>query len=49
MLVVMTLGYGDLEVIRRGWDSWSDKELAWRNLSRYTDMLLGEAGHADAE
>ena len=42
MLVVMTLGYGDLEVIRRGWDSWSDKELAWRNLSRYTDILLGE-------
>ena len=42
MLVVMTLGYGDLEVVRRGWDSWSDKELAWRNLSRYTDILLGE-------
>ena len=42
MLVVMTLGYGDMEVIRRGWDSWSDKEVAWRNLSRYTDILLGE-------
>jgi enterochelin esterase-like enzyme len=42
MLVVMTLGYGDMEVIRRGWDSWSDKDLAWRNLSRYRDILLGE-------
>jgi enterochelin esterase family protein len=42
MIVVMTLGYGDMEVIRRGWDSWSDKELAWRNLSRYTDILFGE-------
>ncbi len=42
MIVVMTLGYGDMEVIRRGWDAWSDKDLAWRNLSRYTDILLGE-------
>ena len=42
MLVVMTLGYGDMEVVRRGWDSWSDKDLAWRNLSRYTEILLGE-------
>jgi enterochelin esterase-like enzyme len=42
MIVVMTLGYGDMEVIRRGWDTWSDKELAWRNLSRFTDILLGE-------
>jgi len=43
MIVVMTLGYGDMEIVRRGgWDAWSDKELAWRNLSRYTDILLGE-------
>jgi len=42
MLVVMTLGYGDMEVVRRGWDSWSDKDLAWRNLSRYTEILLSE-------
>jgi enterochelin esterase family protein len=41
MIVVMTLGYGDMEVIRRGWGS-SDKELSWRNLSRYTDILFGE-------
>jgi enterochelin esterase-like enzyme len=42
MLIVMTLGYGDMAVIRRGWRSWDDKELAWRNLTRYTDILLGE-------
>src|SRR6266702_3738532 len=42
MVVVMPLGYGDLEVIRRGWGSWTDKELAWRNLSKFTDELLGE-------
>jgi enterochelin esterase-like enzyme len=42
MIIVMTLGYGDMAVIRRGWKSWDDKELAWRNLSRYTDILLGE-------
>ena len=42
MIVVMTLGYGDMDVIRRGWDSWQDKDLASRNLSRFTDMLLTE-------
>jgi enterochelin esterase family protein len=42
MIIVMPLGYGDMDVIRRGWGSWSDKELAWRNLSRYTDMVLTE-------
>jgi len=42
MIVVMPLGYGDMDVIRRGWGSWSDKDLAWRNLSKFTDILLGE-------
>jgi len=42
MIVVMPLGYGDYDVIRRGWSSWSDKELARRNLAKFTDMLLGE-------
>jgi enterochelin esterase-like enzyme len=42
MIVVMPLGYGDFEVIRRGWSSWTDKELAVRNLSKFTDVLLGE-------
>jgi enterochelin esterase-like enzyme len=42
MIVVMPLGYGDMEVIRRGWGSWDDKELALRNLAKFTDILLGE-------
>lgn len=42
MIVVMPLGYGDYDVIRRGWGSWSDKDLAHRNLSRFTDVLLNE-------
>ena len=42
MIVVMPLGYGDMEVIRRGWGSWQDKELAWRNLTKFTDALLTE-------
>jgi enterochelin esterase-like enzyme len=42
MIVVMPLGYGDYEVIRRGWGSWSDKDLASRNLSKFTDILLSE-------
>lgn len=42
MIVVMPLGYGDFEVIRRGWGSWSDKDLARRNLSKFTEILLQE-------
>ena len=42
VIVVMPLGYGDFEVIRRGWNSWDDKELALRNLSKFTDVLLKE-------
>jgi enterochelin esterase-like enzyme len=42
MIVVMPLGYGDYDMIRRGWGSWSDKDLARRNLSRFTDILLAE-------
>jgi len=42
MIIVMPLGYGDYDIIRRGWDSWSDKDLARRNLSKFTDILLAE-------
>jgi enterochelin esterase-like enzyme len=42
MIVVMPLGYGDYDMIRLGWGSWSDKDLARRNLSRFTDILLAE-------
>lgn len=43
MIVVMPLGYGDMDVIRRrGWKSWDDKELAWRNMTRFSEALLNE-------
>lgn len=42
MIVVMPLGYGDYEVVRRGWGSWSDKDLARRNLAKFTDILRQE-------
>jgi enterochelin esterase family protein len=42
MVVVMPLGYGDYDVIRRGWGSWGDKDLARRNLTRFTGILLSE-------
>lgn len=42
MIVVMPFGYGDYDVIRGGWGSWSDKDLARRNLSKFTDVLLQE-------
>ena len=42
MIIVMPLGYGDMEVIRRGWGTWQDKDLTWRNFTRFTDILLGE-------
>ncbi len=42
MIVVMPLGYGDMEIVRRGWSAWQDKELAWRNFTRFTDILLTE-------
>src|SRR6266567_1419667 len=42
MVVVMPLGYGELEFVRRGWSAWADKPLAWRNFSSFTDILLAE-------
>jgi enterochelin esterase family protein len=42
MIVVMPLAYGDLEVIRRGWGAWADKDLSQRNLRRFSDILLRE-------
>jgi enterochelin esterase-like enzyme len=42
MIVVMTLGYGTMEVIARGWTAWQDRELALRNFSRFSDVLLQE-------
>lgn len=42
MIVVMPLGYGDLEIVRRGWGSWRDHDLAWRNFTSFSDLLLTE-------
>jgi enterochelin esterase family protein len=42
MIVVMPLAYGDLEVIRRGWGAWADKDLSRRNISRFSEILLQE-------
>jgi enterochelin esterase family protein len=41
MIIVMPLGYGDMEVIRLGSFNRS-KDAMRRNLSRFTDILLGE-------
>lgn len=38
MIIVMPLGYGDLDVVWRKGDPWQEKQ----NLSRFTEMLLGE-------
>ena len=42
MIIVMPLGYGDLELIRGGWDARKGKELPRKNLTKFTDTLLNE-------
>jgi enterochelin esterase-like enzyme len=42
MIVVMPLGYGDMEVITRGWSTWKDPELIRRNYARFSDALFQE-------
>jgi enterochelin esterase-like enzyme len=42
MIVVMPLGYGDLDMVRRGWSSWRDKQLAQRNFTKFSELLLRE-------
>ncbi|HZQ20368.1 MAG TPA: alpha/beta hydrolase-fold protein [Terriglobales bacterium] len=42
MVVAMPLGYGDYDVIRHGWGSWQDKDLARHNLTNFTNVLLNE-------
>ena len=42
MIVVMPLGYGDMDMIRRGWAAWTDTALVRRNFTRFTDALYGE-------
>jgi enterochelin esterase-like enzyme len=42
MIVVMPLGYGTMEVIKRGWVSWRDPELVRRNYTGFSDALFQE-------
>ena len=42
MLVVMPLGYGDLEMLARGFGAFRDQDLRQRNFNRFRDSLLNE-------
>ncbi|HET9410112.1 MAG TPA: alpha/beta hydrolase-fold protein [Candidatus Sulfotelmatobacter sp.] len=42
MIVVMPLGYGTIEFLRRGDSAWSDAELRNRNYAKFTEALLAE-------
>ncbi len=42
MIVVMPLGYGTMEMIRRAWKAWSDTDLCNTNFNKFTEALLTE-------
>jgi enterochelin esterase family protein len=42
MIVVMPLGYGTMEFVRRGENTWSHTELRNRNFAKFTEALLTE-------
>jgi len=42
MIIVMPLGYGDMETIRRRMAFSDDKDLTWRNISRFSEMMVIE-------
>jgi enterochelin esterase family protein len=42
MIVVMPLGYGTMEFVRRGWDAWNHAELRDRNFEIFREVLLTE-------
>jgi len=42
MIVVMTLGYGDLQMLDRGFNAFSHDDLRERNLENYRQALLSE-------
>jgi enterochelin esterase family protein len=42
MIVVMPLGYGTLEFVRRGENTWSHAELRSRNFAKFSEALLTE-------
>ncbi len=42
MIVVMPLGYGDMDMIHRGWAAWTDQELVKRNFRQFGEALYRE-------
>src|SRR5882672_829073 len=42
MIVVMPLGYGTMELVRRGWNAWDNRKLRDRNFERFRESLLTE-------
>lgn len=42
MLIVMTLGYGDLAMLSRGFGAFRDDSLRQRNMTKFRDALLTE-------
>lgn len=42
MIVVMPLGYGTMEMIRLGWDTWNHPDVRDTNFKRFTETLLTE-------
>ncbi len=42
MIVVMPLGYGDMDMIKRGWVAWQDKDLVVRNFRLFGEALYQE-------
>lgn len=42
MIVVMPLGYGDMDMIRRGWAAWQDRDLVVRNFQLFGQALYQE-------
>ncbi|MBW4028639.1 MAG: esterase [Acidobacteria bacterium] len=42
MIVVMPLGYGDMDMISRGWIAWRDPQLVQRNFHRFSEALYQE-------
>ena len=42
MIVVMPLGYGTMELVKRGWSAWDRTELRDRNFRNFREALLTE-------
>jgi enterochelin esterase-like enzyme len=42
MIVVMPLGYGTMDFVRRGWHAWNHPQLRDANFQKFTEALLTE-------